>query len=337
MHTGAYSDISWTDEGKQLGFFSFPYSIDRSPYYQIKVPVCRIRNGDGPSLLLMAGNHGDEYEGELTLLKAIRAIAPSDIRGSLTILPAANLPAVMAAKRCSPFDGGNLNRAFPGDPHGQPTWRIAHFLEHEIFPRHEIVFDLHSGGTSMDHLVCGLVERHGDAGRFARALDLMKAMRLPYGMIADNGADSPTSMAAALRAGCIALSGEFGGGATVTRATMAMTARTVDNLLLASGLTRRPILWAGADRGPDTVVLSTGGQSLFVYAEREGWFEPAVDIGETVAAGDVAGWLHDLEAPLAEPETLTFAESGIVLSRRLHTHSRSGDCLVNLARFEGAQ
>jgi hypothetical protein len=337
MHTGAYSDISWTENGKQIGFFSFPYSIDRSPYYQIKVPVCRIRNGEGPSLLLMAGNHGDEYEGELTLLKAIRAIEASDITGSLTILPAANLPAVMAAKRCSPFDGGNLNRAFPGDPYGQPTWRIAHFIEHEIFPRHEIVLDLHSGGTSMDHLVCSLVERLGDAARFARALELMKSMRLPYGMIADNGPDSPTSMAAALRAGCIGLSGEFGGGATVTRETMALTARAVDNLLQAAGITRAPILWTGADRGPETVVLATGGQSLFVYAEREGWFEPAVDIGDTVEAGQVAGWMHDLEAPLAEPEALTFAEGGIVLSRRLHTHSRSGDCLVNLARFEPAE
>jgi len=334
MHTGAYSDISWTEDGKQIGFFSFPYSIDRSPYYQIKVPVCRIRNGEGPSLLLMAGNHGDEYEGELTLLKAIRQIEASDIRGSLTILPAANLPAVMAAKRCSPFDGGNLNRAFPGDPHGQPTWRIAYFLEHEIFPRHEIVFDLHSGGTSMDHLVCSLVERLGDRDRFERALGLMKAMRLPYGMIADNGPDSPTSMAAALRAGCIGLSGEFGGGATVTRQTMALTARAVDNLLLAAGLTERPILFAEPDRGPETIVLATGGQSLFVYAKREGWFEPAVDIGDVVSAGDTAGWLHDLEAPLAEPEALFFADAGIVLSRRLHTHSQSGDCLLNLARFE---
>ena len=52
MHTGAYCDISWDADGKQVGFISFPYSIDRSPYYQIKVPVCRIRNGDGPSIVL---------------------------------------------------------------------------------------------------------------------------------------------------------------------------------------------------------------------------------------------------------------------------------------------
>jgi len=334
MHTGAFSDISWDQDGKQVGFFSFPYSIDRSPYYQIKMPVCRIKNGEGPSLVLMAGNHGDEYEGELTLLKAIRLIEASDINGSLTILTSANTPAVMAAKRCSPFDGGNMNRAFPGNPFGGPTQRMAHFIEHEIFPRHEVVLDLHSGGTSMDHLICSLIERLGDGERYQRGLELMRSMRLPYGMIADNGPDSPTSMAAALRAGCIALSGEFGGGATATKTSMAVTQRAVDNLLQAVGLTSRPILYLEADRGPETVILSTGGQSLFVYAEREGWFEPAVDIGDTVAAGDICGWLHDLERPLEEPLVLRFQEGGIVLTRRLHTHSQSGDCLMNLARFE---
>lgn len=333
MHTGAFSDISWTAEGKQIGFFSFPYSIDRSPYYQIKVPVCRIKNGKGPSLVLMAGNHGDEYEGELTLLKAARVIEASDITGSLTILVAANTPAVMAAKRCSPFDNGNLNRAFPGNLTGSPTFRIAHFIEHEILPKHEVLLDIHSGGTSMDHLVCSLVERLGDARQFETALGLMKAMRLPYGMIADNGLDSPTSMAAAARQGCIGLSGEFGGGATATKTSLRTTESAVDNLMLAMGLTRKPLLNPAPDTATETVVLSTGGQSLFVYAEREGWFEPAVDIGERVAAGDIAGFLHDLERPLEAPQVLRFAESGVVLSRRLHTHSQAGDCLLNLARI----
>jgi uncharacterized protein len=332
MHTGAYLDISWDDDGKQLGFVAFPYSIDRSPYYQIKVPICRIRNGDGPRLVLMAGNHGDEYEGELTLLSVIRLIEPSDVHGSLTILPATNLPAVMAAKRCSPFDGGNLNRSFPGNPAGGPTQRIAHYVEHEILPRHDALFDIHSGGTSMDHLICALIETMPDPARQARAVALMKAMRMPYGMIADNGAHSPTSMAAALRAGCIGLSGEFGGGATVTPATMAATARAVDNLLLALGITTRRIL-ASRDTDTETRIIRQGPQSFFVYAEREGWFEPAVDVGDTVEAGDIAGWLHDLETPLAAPEELRFRAGGIVLSRRLHTHSRAGDSLMNVAEF----
>ena len=332
MHTGAYCDVNWTAEGKQLGHISFPYSIDRSPYYQIKLPICRIKNGEGPGLLLMAGNHGDEYEGELTLLKAMRLLEPADIHGSITILPIANQPAVMAARRNSPLDGGNLNRSFPGDPAGQPTQRIAHYIEHDLLPLHDAVFDIHSGGTSMDHLVCSLVELSHDEARDRRAIELMQAMRLPYGFVADNGADSPTSMAAARRAGIIGLSGELGGGATVTPSTMAYTARAVDNLLRAMGITGRPLLIGAADAaGTETELIRQGPQSYFVYADRRGWFEPAAGTGDLVEAGQIAGWRYDLEAPLAPPDVLTFKQSGIVVSKRLHTPIESGDCLFSVA------
>ena len=69
------------------------------------------------------------------------------------------------------------------------------------------------------------------------------------------------------------------------------------------------------------------------YAEREGWFEPAVVVGDIVKEGDIAGWLHDLERPLEAPEVLRFRAGGVVLSRRLHTHSQSGDSLLNIAEF----
>ena len=64
----------------------------------------------------------------------IRRLSPAHVRGKVTILPLANLPAVMAARRRSPLDDGNLNRAFPGQPGGTPTERLAHFLEHGSFP-----------------------------------------------------------------------------------------------------------------------------------------------------------------------------------------------------------
>ena len=83
--------------------------------------MSHISNGKGPAVMLIAGVHGDEYEGKIALSKLINAIEPRDITGRLTILPAANGPAVFAGLRCSPFDAGNLNRAFPGDPAGTPT------------------------------------------------------------------------------------------------------------------------------------------------------------------------------------------------------------------------
>jgi uncharacterized protein len=42
------------------------------------------------------------------------------------LLPAVNYPAVMASRRVSRIDGGNLNRSFPGDAAGTPTEMISH-------------------------------------------------------------------------------------------------------------------------------------------------------------------------------------------------------------------
>lgn len=334
MHTGIFHSIDFEAEGVQSGFVSVPYSVDRSPYYQIRIPCLRVRRGEGASLLLMAGNHGDEYEGELQLARLMRRLKSLDIAGSVTVLPAVNQPAVMAARRCSPFDGGNLNRSFPGDPAGTPTQRLAHFLEHELFPRHDVVFDLHSGGTSMAHLPCVLMEKQADPARFERALGLMRKLGAAHAFVADNGPTAPTSMGAAGRAGVIGLSGEFGGGGTVTPESMGFTAGAIDRLLLALGLVSGPVLSVRLDEKiPPMQLLSLSRHTQGIYATRRGWFEPAVHLGARVAAGDLAGWYHDLERIDLPEEALHFAEAGIVISHRLHCDSEAGDCLMQVAEI----
>jgi predicted deacylase len=331
MHTGLTHTLDFDRDGKTSGHLSIPFSIDRSPYFQVKVPICLMRNGEGPSLLLMAGNHGDEYEGELSLAKLVRRLDPERIKGRVTILPMANAPAVMAAKRCSPLDGGNLNRAFPGDPLGAPTSRLASFLETELFPRHEVVFDIHSGGTSMEHLPTALVELDTDPDRHRRGVELMRTLGMPYGFVADNGQASPTSMGAARRAGAIGVSGEFGGGGTATVDTMAITARAIDNLMVAVGVVEAPVLSPESKPSAPTRLLSLSRHGQGLYATRRGWFEPAVRLGDGVSAGQLAGWYHDLERLDLAEEALHFAEGGIVLSRRLHTMCEAGDCLLQVA------
>ncbi|TIR01125.1 succinylglutamate desuccinylase/aspartoacylase family protein [Mesorhizobium sp.] len=331
MHTGLVHTLDFDREGKTHGYLSIPFSVDRSPYFQVKVPICTIRNGKGPSLLLMAGNHGDEYEGELSLAKLIRRLDPAAISGRITILPMANAPAVMAAKRCSPLDGGNLNRAFPGDPTGTPTSRLAHFLETELFSRHDVVFDIHSGGTSMEHLPTALVERNADAERHRRGVELMRALGMPFGFVADNGQASPTSMGAARRAGAIGVSGEFGGGGTATVNSMTLTARALDRLMVELGVVAAPVLTSDTEPAKPTRLLSLSRHSQGIYSTRRGWFEPAVRLGDSVSAGQLAGWYHDLERLELAEEAIRFSESGIVLSRRLHTMCEAGDCLMQVA------
>ncbi len=73
MHSGLVNPIDLSRDGRQAGHLAIPYSVDRSPYYQIRISILRLKNGEGRSLLLMAGNHGDEYEGEFQPGRLMRA------------------------------------------------------------------------------------------------------------------------------------------------------------------------------------------------------------------------------------------------------------------------
>lgn len=330
MHTGILTDLDLSRDGKTSTYLSIPHSIDRSPYFQMKTPIFRLKNGAGPRLLLMAGNHGDEYEGIFALGHLLRRLEVADLKGAVTILPIANFPAVMAARRRSPLDNGNLNRSFPGDPAGTPTERLAHYLEHVLFPEHDVVFDIHSGGTSMEHLPTALIERQATPEMMDKTLHLVRRLGQGYAFVAQNGFDSPTSMGAVGRAGAIGLSGEFGGGGTVTPGTMAGTMRAIDNLMTALGMIEKPVLTEGGGAAR-TVLLSLHSHDQGIYATRRGWFEPAVELGRRVEAGDAAGLYHDLERLDRPAEVLKFKMPGIVISRRLHAQCEAGDCLMQAA------
>lgn len=127
-------EIDLNAQGKQQGFLHVPHSVHRSAYGWIPVPIVSLRNGDGPTLLLMGGVHGGEYEGQIAIANLARALQAKDIRGRVILLPMANAPAATAGLRTSPIDEGNLNRLFPGDPAGTPSQIIAHYIETQLLP-----------------------------------------------------------------------------------------------------------------------------------------------------------------------------------------------------------
>jgi predicted deacylase len=70
--TRIWTTLDLEKDGKQHGFLRLPFSTDLSAYGTIPIPITCIRNGEGPTALLVAGNHGDEYEGQIALSKLAR-------------------------------------------------------------------------------------------------------------------------------------------------------------------------------------------------------------------------------------------------------------------------
>ena len=330
MFKGVIGSIDFDKLGCSSGSVCVPHSVDRSPYFQIQIPYWRLSTGDGPSILLLGANHGDEYEGPMVLTKFLQAVTLDDIAGSITIFPSLNAPAVAAHSRCSPLDGGNLNRSYPGSVGGGPTDQIAAFMSEEIIPRHDTVFDFHAGGTSMAHIACGLTQRSPGEDIDAATSAALNAMGLPYAFLIDTDDSSPTAIGQARRAGKLAIGGEFGGGGSLTPQSMIDTQNALENVLLHLGILKRRVISNDQGSPLKTKFVAFNRPELFVYATETGWCEPLAEIGDIVSAGQPALRVFNLLSPERPPTEHCFEANGVVLARRLHAHIEPGDCLFAL-------
>lgn len=326
--TRAWTPIDFEANGKQVDFVRLPHSTDVSAYGWIPIPMACIRNGAGPTALLVAGSHGDEYEGQIALSNLIRSLEPSDVRGRLIVLPALNSPAAAAGRRVSPLDEGNLNRSFPGKALGSPTEMIAHYVAQVLLPMADIVVDLHSGGRSLDYIASALVRPGRDAEEHRALVHLLEVFGAPISFVSDGtgGGGLTTLAAAAQNIGALAITAELGGGATISLAGLGLAEAGVRRLLKEQG-----ILPSASVQPPAvTRFMTVRGHNAFVYAGNAGVFEPAVAIGEEVEQAQVAGWLHFPDLPTREPETLFFASAGLVACRRVPSLTQRGDCLFKV-------
>jgi len=326
--TSITSEVDFDAPGKHFGFLRVPYSVHRSAYGWLPVPVVSINNGDGPTLVIMAGNHGDEYEGQIAVSNLARDLEADEIKGRLILLPMVNAPAAEAGLRTSPIDQGNLNRSFPGNASGSPTEMIAHYVEEVILPMADYAVDLHSGGSSLFYPPT-VFRGQGNTPQETKVLICMQnAFDLPYAWVftsgGGRGSTARTAMGAANRKGVINIMAELGGGGAVTPDILRQTERGLRRILHALGMM--------PDYQPDA---ATGTRELnvqgSVYAYAAGQFEPLKTIGDDVAPGELVGLIHHPDTPLAEPDQITSPYGGMVLCMRTMAQVVRGDAVFQIA------
>jgi predicted deacylase len=320
-------EVDLEKDGRQTGFVRLPHSVHRSAYGWLPIPIVCLKNGPGPRILMMAGNHGDEWEGQMALNHLVRTLKVENVRGRIVILSSANFPAAMAGMRTSPIDDGNLNRSFPGDPDGGVTQQIAYFIEHWLLPQCDYVFDFHSGGSSLMYIPSTLHRILPDKARMDRATGRMKAFGAPFAYIPTNpqGADR-TLTSAAERQGVEYLATELGGGGQVQPAVLKLAEEGMLRLLTHVGALEGV---AAPPPGPVKVV-ALGGRDHYVYAPDGGVFVPHVELGDEVKAGQSAGEIRFHDTPWREPSIARFERDGTVICKRVPARTERGDCLFHL-------
>ncbi len=312
--------------GAHHGFLRLPYSRDDSAWGSVMIPISVINGGEGPTALFSGGNHGDEYEGPIALQELAATLDPAQVTGRVIILPMMNMPAFAAGRRCSPIDGGNMNRSFPGRPDGTVTQKIAHYIATELVPLADVVLDYHSGGRTLDFLPFAAAHILPDKKQEAACMAAMQAFNAPYSMKMleiDAVGMFDTEVE---EQGKVLVTTELGGAGTSTAKSVAVARKGARNLLIHAGILQ------GEPEVAESITLDMPDERCFTFSEANALLEPLVDLGDEVTEGQPIArlWSSDRSG---QPALLAHAGlSGILTARHVPGLVKMGDCIGVVAQ-----
>ena len=272
----------------------------------------------GPSVLVTAGVHGDEYEGPSAIAQFAKTLSPKEVSGSVCLIPVANPFAFGAGTRVSPVDGLNLARVFPGKEDGMPTERLAHFLFHEFANKADYLIDLHSGGVEYEFLPVagfyGAPRPENASFQAARRMGSSALWQLPEtaGVLSHE----------ATRAGKVAVGAEYLGAGRVSEEGVQA---------YATGIQKCLQLWqvlepSASPEMPEPRVFSDD----WLVAPANGIFRTNRKLGDNVLAGEelatVKGYRGETLAQIVAPH------AGFILGLRSKASITMGNWAVLLAR-----
>lgn len=115
----------------------------------LSIPVAVFHGAKpGPVLALVSGSHGTEYASIIALEKILSLINPTELSGTLIVVPLINIPSFeQKVPHLNPVDRKNMNRFYPGKPDGTQTERASFLITRQVVDQADHLIDLHGGDT----------------------------------------------------------------------------------------------------------------------------------------------------------------------------------------------
>jgi predicted deacylase len=279
----------------------------------------------GPTVALLSGVHGDEWEGVVAAGRICRLLRAHDLHGRLLVVSICNEPAFEAMSRVTPEDGRDLARCFPGDPSGSPTERLAALLADRVIRQADLLIDLHSAGLhyTMPTLV-GYTGGDGAAGR--RSAEAARWFGAPVIWRHPPPVPPGRTISLAFDFGIPSLYAETTGAGGLREADLACYTSGVQNVLRAMSM-----LAGERSPAPSTLHLTGSGDldAATVRAHHGGMLVHGVELLQHLEAGDSIGTIVD---PAGETvETLRAGRRGVVVMLRHTPRVVAGDRVCHLA------
>ncbi len=308
-----------TAPGTTKGFLKVGDLPDGQP---IRIPVVIVRGEtDGPVAWMHGCVHGNEYCGTFIIHDLLRSLDPKTLKGTVVALPILNITAFETKQRMSPFEGyngGDLNRCFPGQAHGPLTQQMAHAIYQPLKQYADVLLDFHTALTS-DVAWALYADLPGDVGARGRAI--AKAFGYRSTLPAPGDILGGSAMMTAAKDGIPAFIVEAGGkGPAFTDEIVADATERLRNVLRHLGMLEGAVTDYGAQWHFSNFA--------WVHSTQGGLFQRSVACGDRVEAGQSIGQYYDLHGlPSGEARA---PESGIVLAIHPGPVMSTGETLIHI-------
>jgi predicted deacylase len=319
------------------------------------LPVLVVKGSrPGPTLLVSAGIHGNEYDGMVAIRRVWEELDAVELSGTLVGIMCCNVDAHLVPDRNSASDGQNLARVFPGRAEGTLTERVAYCIQHDFIEKATLMCDLHTAGLDMRMIpIVGYTldppPGNPDALEQARAAAKAFGLKTIWSNAVDDGAPeltfqpgdeaaSPfskgTSGVGAWLAGVPFLYTEATGSGGVWSRDVDLYAQGVRNLLrhlrISPGQPTRP--------PADQVVVEdfTRGSGNLQHQHVTpvgGLFHAEVGLYARVEQGQRLGTVRDLFGETIHE--VRASRTGVLITVRHVARVRPGDALANIAPNAG--
>jgi len=320
-------DLDFDKAGRQATYLRAPLSRNTSGWGAVEIPLVVLKNGSGPTVLFTGGVHGDEYEGPIAISKLIRSLDPARIQGRVILMPAVNMPAVLADTRLSPVDGRDINRCFPGNARGTFSEMLAHFMDSVILPHVDISVDLHTAGHSMEAALSTNMHYIEDSDIRDRTMAIAAAFGAPFNAVFWGVDEGATFTSCVERRGKISVGTELGGWGRVNVEGVRIGERGLLNVLKASGVIEGRPETTQRDGSPGTRHMMVKDSRNFLFARHTCTYEPCNLAGDAVRAGELAGRLHFVEDFDRDPIEVHYETSGVLWMAPGPGRVQRGDCI----------
>ena len=310
-------------EGREAaGTIEVPAGVDPA----LHIPVAVFPGAwPGPVLALVAGSHGTEYASILALEKLIGRIDPTELSGTLIIVPLVNIPSFeQKIAHVNPVDGKSMNRFYPGRPDGTQTERAAYAITHEVVEKCDYLIDLHGGDLDENLRPYSYWAKTGNAEQDAASRGMVLAFGLDHIIIAtdrprDRNASRYLETTAAVR----------GKPSITVEAGRAGRVEAEDIEALVNGclsVMRHLKILPGTPSPIERPVWIE--KVVTVSSDHSGVFSARVDRGDYVEAGSKLGVLTDyLGKTIAEPKATA---TGVILYVAALPSMKKGDTIANI-------